>query len=246
MDGGMTPPRQNPTPGKKHLPGTLEPCVPTREQVLRKLRAYFSRERMPHGVMVVIVAFTAMAGFWGSRLMHGWGMGSMGWRYLLATLAAWGVFMVLVRVWVEYERRSFKTPEDLANLSAGYEMDLHGSDGGFDVAKAVVKHGTDVVGEGCFSGFAIAVAIGLLIGVFCGVFTLIIGAPALLAEVVLDVIVASFLGRGLRTHDAQWWAVGVVRRTWKVALPLAAALAIIGWVLQANYPGIETLGEVFR
>ncbi len=242
----MTPPRE-PSPAGKQRPGTYEPCIPARERMLRNLRAYLSRERMPRLILFVIVAFTATAGFWCSRLFLHLGFDSMGWRYVCSTLAAWGILIVLVRLWVQYECSSFRSPDDFTNLPIGHEPDSE-SEVSLESVGRIVEHGVDAVDaeEGCFVGVVVAIAVVLLFGVLIGVFTLVAGAPALLAEALLDVAVAGFLGGRLRAHDAQWWAAGVFRRTWKIALPLAVALGIIGGVLQHNHPGARNLGDVLR
>jgi hypothetical protein len=221
-----------------------------RERILRGLRAYFSRDRMPRLVMFVILLLTAGAGFFCSRLLLGAGLELMAVRYLVSTLAAWCVLIALVRLWIEVERRGFSSPEDLAQIAEnhGDEDEDNAWERAGDAAANTLDASMNAVDDeaGCVIALLIPVVVFLLVGVLFGVFALVIGAPALLAEVFLDVVVAGFLTRGLRANDAQWWAYGVIRRTWKVALPLAALLAAFGWAMQAWFPGIRTLGDVFH
>lgn len=221
-----------------------------RERILRGLRAYFSNERMPRFVMCVILLLTTGAGFLCSRLlMHG-GMESMAVRYLISTLAAWGVLIALVRGWIEVERRGFQSPAELAQIAEGRgeeDEDESWVRAG-DLAVNALDSASPSVEEplGCLIGLVIAFVVFLLVGILFGVVTLIVGAPALLAEVFLDVVVAGFLTSGLRAHDAQWWAYGVIRRTWKVAIPLAVLLFTLGYAIQRYHPEVRSIGELFR
>ncbi len=227
----------------------LDPAASKREQLLRRLRRYFSKERTPRFVMFMILGLTAGTGFLCSRWMLGNGLTNMGVRYLLCTLLAWGVFIVVTRVWVAVEQRFVPTPESLEQMEGGEDEpeDNSWSQAG-EVAKAPFKLGD---AEGCFHGFdvawillAVIAVLALATGIFFGVITLVATAPALLAEAVLDVLVAGAFARHLRLHDTQWWAFGIIRRTWKIAIPLAVTLCVAGLALQAWKPWIRSLGEL--
>ena len=221
-----------------------------RERILRGLRAYLSRERMPRLVMSFALILTAGAGFFCSRLLVRAGLEVMAVRYLISTLVAWGILIVLIRLWIEIERRKFNSPADLAQIAEhqGHEYENPSWEHAGNAAVRALDAASSSVDEplGCLIGLLIAAVLFLFVGVLCGFFMLIASAPALLAEAFLDAVVAGFLARGLRTHDAQWWAVGIIRRTWRVAIPLALLLAAAGLALQIWNPAILTLGDLFR
>ena len=226
------------------------PIMDKRERILRGLRAYLSRERMPRLVMSFALILTAGAGFFCSRLLVRAGLEVMAVRYLISTLVAWGILIVLIRLWIEIERRKFNSPADLAQIAEhqGHEHENPSWEHAGNAAVRALDAASSSVDEplGCLIGLLIAAVLFLFVGVLCGFFMLIASAPALLAEAFLDAVVAGFLARGLRTHDAQWWAVGIIRRTWRVAIPLALLLAAAGLALQIWNPAIHTLGDLFR
>ena len=226
------------------------PTMDKRERILRGLRAYFSRERMPRLAMSFVLILTAGAGFFCSRLLMHAGLDVMAVRSLISTLAAWGILIMLMRLWIEIERRKFNSPADLARVAEhqGHEHENPSWEHAGDVAVRALDAASSSVDDplGCLIGLLIAAAVFLFVGVLCGFFMLIASAPALLAEAFLDAVVAGFLTRGVRTHDAQWWAGGIIRRTWKVAIPLAVLLASTGFALQKWKPAIHTLGDLFR
>lgn len=222
-----------------------------REKILSGLRAYFSRERMPRLVIAVILLVTAGSGFLCSRSLMIWGMQSLALRYFIATLVAWAAFIGLVRLWIEVERRAFKSPDDIA--LAARRQSLEEDDNAVleksaELAGNVLDLGSAAAedGIGCLLPIIAFALLFLLAGIVLGTFALVAGAPALLAEVFLDVVVAAFLTRGLRAHDSQWWALGLLRRTWKLALALVCTLTVFGWAVQQWRPAIRSIGDLFR
>lgn len=61
------------------------------------IKQYFVRWHMS-----LILAATIASGIVIDKGLHWLGMGGMGWRYALSVLAAYGVFFLLVRMWVWY------------------------------------------------------------------------------------------------------------------------------------------------
>ena len=85
---------------------TIDP----RSRALTWLRDHGS----PRLVMSLMLASTIGCGFLTSVALHRVGMGAPLWRYPLAVLAAWAVFLGLVSVWVWWQRRAnapSETPE---------------------------------------------------------------------------------------------------------------------------------------
>lgn len=92
-----------------------------RRRALRALRAYFARQRWPRLMMSAVLLLTGGAGFLVSHLLLQAGVERMALRYPLAVLVSWGVFLVLVRGWVEFERRYFRPDDDIVALLKGHD-----------------------------------------------------------------------------------------------------------------------------
>ena len=89
-------------------------------------------------------------------------------------------------------------------------------------------------------------ALALLIvvtGLMVVVVVAIVGAPALLAEVFLDVFIATVLYRRLKKAVKGNWLGKAIRKTWGLALCTAALLGLVGWVLQQMAPGAQSIGS---
>ena len=87
---------------------TIDP----RSRALTWLRDYGS----PRLVMSLMLASTIGCGFLVSVALHRAGMGAPLWRYPLAVLAAWAVFLGLVSVWVWWQRRANTATETAENV----------------------------------------------------------------------------------------------------------------------------------
>ena len=204
-----------------------------RERMLGRLRAYFSRERMPRLMMCGVLALTAGAAFFGSRALSRWGMESATTRYPLAVLGAWIVFIVLVQIWVWLE--STWMPTDL-NVPPGHVFDSEDYRSAESSAGRTLENALDITGnvadaDSDGAGCAVALVIAAVVGAFGGIFALVGGAHALIAEAFLDIVVAGSLARSLPIHDAQWWAYGVLRRTWLAAVSCAVIASALGYLL---------------
>ena len=69
-------------------------------------------------------------------------------------------------------------------------------------------------------------------------------APLLLAEVLVDGMLAYALFRHLRGQDPQHWLASTWRRTWGPFLATAVFLAVAGAVLATVAPGAQSIGQV--
>jgi hypothetical protein len=70
-------------------------------------------------------------------------------------------------------------------------------------------------------------------------------APALMAEVLLDVALVSGLYRSLRRIPPQSWLGGAFRRTWLPVTLVALLLVAGGAIMQHSVPGADSIGDVF-
>ena len=238
-----------------HPESLVERKGSARTTLVASLRRHLLRHGLPRLQMLVICSATGVAGFGVSAALLGIGMSSMASRYVIATLAAYGVFLALVRLWAEHQQRrlatawsppsrlSTKTPDGGA-ASGGrtrvYDGDTRatrtGHANGLDAASVV-----DIVVLDELILPLAAVGGGLVAAAW-----LVAAAPALLAEVLLDVVLVSGLYHRLRTLEPQSWLHTAIRRTWKPALVVAVLLAASGFVVQAALPHVVSIGDVLR
>jgi hypothetical protein len=141
----------------------------------------------------------------------------------------------------------FDVPADLDadGPDAGGLIDAAGEAGGNLLGGAADAAGGDEVG--CLFVVVAAIVIAVL-AVATGligftVLTTVWAAPTLLAELVLDVLLAAGLYRRLRRGAGRWWLETALRRTVVPFLVTAALVAGAGFALQALVPSAHTLGE---
>lgn len=225
-----------------------------RRRALSRLRIYFASRRWPRCVMSGILALTGLAGFFASFLMLRAGLEKMWLRYPLATLAAWLVFLALMRLWAEFERRALPLDGDAATM-------LDGDDPGdpadgrregdwslgdwLDLASHVDAGFVDDE-AGCALWLILLVGGTLLVFSIAGVLTILLGAPALVAEVFLDAVLVAALYRRVRHLDRRWWLAGALRRTIGPVACTALALMCAGFAMQIVAPDAKSIGGVWR
>jgi hypothetical protein len=186
------------------------------------------------------------------------------------------VFLALVRMWAEYHHRrgAFfadtadtvgevaadvvlsvprRAPRDLPDFSGGrfggggaarsWEPAVAETSEAPAVAAASGVHLPDVDLD---EGLVVVLPIVLIVSAVSAALLCVWGAPVLLAEVLLDVMLVSGLYRRLRTLEPRSWLATAVRRTWApvvmVALVTTLAAAGIEWAV----PNADSIGDVFR
>jgi hypothetical protein len=93
------------------------------------------------------------------------------------------------------------------------------------------------------AGILLAVLLAALFGASIYV---IYQAPAILAEVVFEVLLGSPLARGARALDSAHWPSVLLRKTWKPFAILFAAAMTFSIFVQWYFPQVTTAGEAFR
>jgi len=226
-----------------------EPPERSRARMLRSLRIYFANRRWPRLMMTNILLLTGLAGFGTSIGLLHLGLERMWLRYPLAAIAAWLCFVGLMRAWAELERRALPSESDPTVLLAGEDP----GDERDEPKKTSLGEWLDPTyvdfsfdDEGCLAGIFVWVFVVLLCFCIGGVFTVLLSAPVLIAEVFLDAVLVTALYKRVKGLDRQWWVAGVVRRTWAPALITAVLLALVGFVMQALVPEAHSIGGVIR
>lgn len=224
-----------------------------RGRALRGLRIYFSHRRWPRLVMSGVLAITGGVGFLASYVMLHAGLEKMWLRYPAAVLFAWVAFLGLVRLWAEVERRAFSPDNDLEKLLR------EGRDPGDE--PSTVEVSGDAVGRwldaatsytpdsdegGCLVWFFVMVVGALLLLSLAGLYTVLMAAPVLLAEVFLDAVLVTALYKRMAHLDRRWWLTGAMERTAVPVLLTAGTLMIAGATMQALAPGAKSVGGVWK
>lgn len=228
---------------------TSRPFV-SRSQLIRQLEQWLRRHDQPRVHMTLIVMLTGLAAAGLSFLLLQAGWESMWSRYSLAGLGAYGVFLLLLRIWLHLQqaRRSVLRELDVTDgLEVGCDagqitMDLLSS-----AAKGTRSSGSEVAGSldlqelGLLILAVVAAGLGFVV---CGY--VIWTAPALLAELLVDGFLMAGVYRGLRKQDPSHWWQGAFRKTWLSAAAVIFFFSVAGLALQVAVPEAHSIGAVVR
>ena len=196
-------------------------------------------------MLAIVILLTGLAGFGISFGLLRSGLHLMSVRYPLSVLGAYGIFLVLIRLWVEVERRHFD-PETEEIKSALEKEDVpepsdirESRSSWWDWLDFSPDFGFD---EGCLPVILIAAILGLL-----ALFVSAIGAaPVLIAEVFVDVALVGLLYRRLSTAASEHWLGTAIRKTWLHVLGAALLLSIVGGCLDVMAPQSDSMGKAIR
>lgn len=190
--------------------------------------------------MALILAAVALSGLGISKLLGAAGLTQIQLRYPLAVVCAYGVFFVLVRIWLWYVSLSHdERVEDGSVMDPVADaVDLAGAVS-HDLGRSTVQGGGSSGHSGGWSlgdaadGDGAGLVLILLVVVLCVVFGsglyLIWQAPALLSEAALQMVLAASLRGATRRIDAPNWAGSVLGASW---LPFVL-LVIVVWIFAA-------------
>lgn len=215
-----------------------------KERAKRGLRRYFEKRRSPRFMLSLVIMLTAIAGFGISFGLLKAGVDGMWLRYPISVLGAYGIFLGLIRLWVEVEKRNIdpEDPEIKAALEADDEPAPISSklDGGGWLDWLDIPSGIDA--DGCLPFLLIGAVIGLL-----AILISIIGAaPVLIAEVFIDVALAGLLYRRLCIAANEHWLGTAIRRTWGYVVGVALLLSLAGFCLDQMAPGADSAGRAIQ
>ena len=83
-------------------------------------------------------------------------------------------------------------------------------------------------------------------GILVTVVVTISGAPALLSEFLVDVLLAAMLHRRLQGAALHHWLGTALARTWWLVVTVAVLMSLIGWCLATLAPGAVSIGPAIR
>lgn len=241
-----------------------------RHKVIARVAAALQARHYPRLALSGILTAAGLAGFLTSFLLLTFGLTTMAARYALAALVAYLAFLGFIRLWVTRylgDRSAEGSLLDLApdpapggghgfGFGGGGQFSGGGAGRSFETGSDVLdppSAGSDLdvidlvpdVDEGVVVLVPLAFIVALLVGLV-GVVTVLVGAPALLGEVLFDAVIAGAVYRRLRFVPAQHWSHGALRRTWRPMLALGVTLVLAAAIAQHFVPTADSIGDFFR
>lgn len=218
-----------------------------REQTRRRAEAWLLRTGSPRFQMFLIVAMTGMAGFVFSVLLLKLGLGSMALRYPIAVVLAYGVFLLLVRLWLAYQSLR-GIDEERPDASDHLDSALHMVDGIDDLFTARGR-GSDSGSAGAVGGAVDAEGLVYLVIALAALFAAVLvccyiiwTGPALFAEVLVDALIMSRVYKNMKANEQPYWVKGVLRRTWVPALLVVFFFSLAGFAMHKVAKDAESIG----
>jgi len=241
-----------------------------RQKRIARVAAALQERHHPRLALSGILTAAGLAGFLTSFLLPTFGLTSMAARYALAALVAYLAFLGFIRLWVTRYHGDQSADGSLLDLApdpvsggghgfgfgGGGQFSGGGAGRSFETGSDVLdppSAGSDLdvidlvpdVDEGVVLLVPIAFIVALLVGLV-GVITVLVGAPALLGEVLFDAVIAGAVYRRLRFVPAQHWSHGALRRTWRPMLALGVTLVLAAAIAQHFVPTADSIGDFFR
>lgn len=222
-----------------------------RSRVVKAIEGYFVRRGYPQFTLGLVLLFTGLAGFGISFVLLRAGMGDMWLRYPLAVLGAYGVFLLLMRLWVEIERHQFdpNDPELLAALEKDGPVPVftdHQKKKGSWLDWLDLPADLIPGDEGCLGGIIVLALVGVVIGLIALMLSVLAAAPALIAEVFLDAVLVGVLYRRLKIAAKEHWLGTCIRKTWLFVVVTTLVLFIVGMFLTVSAPGAKSIGPALE
>jgi hypothetical protein len=213
-----------------------------REDEVANIRERLLRFGFPRARMLLLVLLTGGSGLLASWLLLRAGLASMPLRYLLALCIAYAIFLLLVRRFAEHGDLDFDIPGSGSGNSHAV-----GSGGGRIDAGAASAHDHDA---GWLDGADAAEALPLLlviaaIAIACASLWIVVSAPTLFAELLVDGALSATLYRRLRKLETRHWLDTAVRHTIGPFLVTAVVVVAFAFAAQHYRPHAHSLGEVF-
>ncbi|HEY9420995.1 MAG TPA: hypothetical protein VIW92_06255 [Thermoanaerobaculia bacterium] len=111
-------------PSRRQAVPSLEK-IPSRERLIEKAKERLLRHGLPRLEMSILLALTGASGFLTSFLLLKGGVVSMALRYPVAVMVAYGVFLLLLRIWLAIQQDGWRDVVDVADADM-VEMALDG------------------------------------------------------------------------------------------------------------------------
>jgi hypothetical protein len=231
-----------------------------RQTEVRRLGQRLLQHGFPRLEMGLIVLVTGLAGLLASFAMLHAGMETMAVRYPLAVGVAFIALLLQLWAWLRLRHRWH---EDLIDVAGELPS------GGSDAAAPVSGHGGSFDGGGASGNFELfdndlvgssveaaasaeeaAIPLLALVGIAAVALSmvllagsLVMSAPVLFAELLVDGAMSASLYRRLRNLTSQHWTQAVVRRTVVPFALTALFVALAGFAMEWAVPGAHTVSQ---
>jgi hypothetical protein len=213
----------------------------------------------------MILFFTGLAGFLSSFSLLHLGVVGMGLRYPIAILISYGVFLLLLRLWLWANGRHLNLDLDPSNLDFlpsrqlagesfhfGGGSDFGGAGAGGSWGDSAVSSSASAASDGIDVGFdleelwlVVIALVAMGAGLIATLYIVYI-APVLLAEILVDGVLMVGLYRRIRGVERRHWLRAAVRQTLLPALIVAVCFAAGGYALQKAVPQARSIGDVWK
>lgn len=219
--------------------------------------------------MGFIVILTGIFGFICSAFFLNFGLNIIWLRYGISVILAYCIFIGLIRIWIKIEGIKLDDGLDIidavSNLgdfslpSENTEFIGEGGTfggGGADADVDFVDSGTSPMEISSSGGIDVDIGIDLdelviilliitafLAGLIVSIY-LVVSAPTLLAEVILDGALCSGLYHRMKKRKGRSWFTAVLRKTIKPFLIVFIFFIAAGFVIQKISPEAKSLGDV--
>ena len=203
--------------------------------------------------MSLILIFTGFAGFLASFSLLQLNVSRMWIRYPIAILIAYGVFLVLLRLWLWIYGRDMHVDmdPDLAEVVLELPPGKSGGSWGQSVASSTDSSNSSFWSGIDFDldldeGWFVIIAVIVLIGALIASLYIIYIAPLLLAEILIDGVLLVGLYKRVKHIDQQHWLRTAVRRTIIPVLLIAMFFSIAGFAMQRVVPDAHSIGDLWK
>lgn len=229
------------------------PVNPAGELV--RARQHLRERGWPRLQMTLIVALTGAAGFLASHLLRLAGIDAMLLRYPMAVLLAYGVFLLLMWIWIRWRWDNVLdglspdvgsgSPSPRGSAVESPWGGVGGRSGGGGASASwneSAQAGGGDAGELPLTGLAedeaglpllaILGIVALVASVLLASVWVVWSAPVLMAELLVDAAIASGLYRRMQgMHEQGWWRVCVTHTIWPL-LGLLLFFVVLGGLAQ--------------
>lgn len=232
---------------------------------LKHIEAVKSRLNWPRAQISIILLLTALVGFLTSALLLHAGLDSMAVRYPVAIAIAYGLFLLLLRLWISFQNLwNIDVPLEINNSTIEYfDFSQYPFEGRGDFAGAgaggkwtqpnpisAPTTSDSNLGGSNFSfdiediGLLILAAVAILAALLA-VFYIIYIAPVLLAEIFVDGVLVAGLYKSVKEINQGHWLLTALRKTLIPAVLAAILFGTAGYIVQNAVPEARSIGQVW-
>ena len=223
---------------------------------------------LPRFQMSVILLLTGFIGFLSSFSLLYLGVSQMWIRYPLSILSAYVTFLLLLRLWLAFQRYTgdydlgvnvdFPIDGGIGNGSAEFNFsgggDFSGGGAGGNWGDSVSSSSTSG-GSSILDGVSIdldlqelallVIAVVALLGGLVASLYIIYIAPILMAEILVDGLLLRGLKKRIETIEKKHWLKTAITKTLLPAILCSLFFGIAGGAMQMLAPKAKSIGEVW-